>query len=182
MISVVIYYIASASAVFFYGIGLGRTMSLKDDSSKMMLSFIKALSTVSSSTAVGYLVNDWLLAPIGFSEIYPFVTLLIFLVFSIIIEIFIGVGIKKSSAEFSVTILCTLLALGEGVSLGHAVVISVSCVFSFYLLIFIFYAIRNRVSFYTNPNGIKIYPVLFVSLAAVIIAICGWNISWLNVL
>ena len=29
MISVVIYYIASASAVFFYGIGLGRTRNEK---------------------------------------------------------------------------------------------------------------------------------------------------------
>ncbi|MBR4374258.1 MAG: hypothetical protein IKO57_01475 [Treponema sp.] len=182
MIAAILYYIISSSAILFYGIGISRTINLKDDFSLLFLSCVKALFTTASTTSVSYLICYWLLVPIHISELYPFVTVILFLFFSIFIEIFIGIGIKKSPAEFSITILSSILALNEGLSIGHAVIIACSCIISFYLLICIFHSIRVRVSFYTNPAGIKIYPVLLLSLAASILAIFGWNISWFNIL
>ena len=180
--AVVLYYIASASAVLFYGIGIARTISMKEDASRTALSCVKALSCASATASVSFLVNCWLLVPVGLSELFPFVSTLVFLVFSALIEIFIGVGIGKSPAEFSVTLLSVLISLNEGLSVGHAVVIACSCVASFYLVVLIFRSIRSRVGFYTDPRGIRVYPVLFLSLAVVILAIFGWNLSWLNVL
>lgn len=182
MLATIVYYIASSSAILFYGIGISRTITLKDDTSQLVLSCIKALSTASATTAVGYLVVNWLLVPVQLAELYPFVLVFVFLIFSLLIEIFIGVGIKKSPAEFSITLLSSILALNEGLSIGQAVVISCSCIISFYLMIVIFYSIRDRVGFYTDTIGIKIYPVLILSLSAVILAIYGWNISWFNLI
>jgi len=182
MISTIIYYILSSSAVLFYGIGISRTIALRDKASQSFLSCIKALSTASATTAVSYIVTNWLLVPVHLSEMFPFVTLLIFLIFSVLIEIFIGVGVKKSPAEFSVTLLSIILALNEGFSVAHSVVITCSCIISFYLVIIVFSSIRSRVSFYKNSTGIKIYPVLLISLAAMILAIFGCNTAWFNVI
>ena len=182
MISTIIYYIAASSAILFYGIGIGRTIAMKDDMSLLFLSCLKSLSTSAAAVAVSYLVCYWLLVRVDLSELYPFLTALIFMFFSILIEIFIGIGIKKSPAEFSITLLSSILAMNEGVSIAHAVVIVCSCVVSFYLLILIFHSIRDRVGFYTNPAGVKIYPVLLFSLGASILAIFGWNVSWFNMI
>lgn len=182
MIATIIYYIASASAILFYGIGISRTISLRDNFSFLLLSCIKSLSTVAATIAVSYLVNYWLLVPVQLSELYPFVTMFVFLIFSVLLEIFIGIGIKKTPAEFSITVLSIILALNEGLSIGHSVIIGCSCILSFYALIVIFHSMRDRVSFYTNPAGIKIYPVLLLSLSAVILAIFGCNISWFNMI
>ncbi len=182
MIAAIIYYIASSSAILFYGIGIGRTISLRDDMSLIFLSCMKSLSTSASTVAVSYLICYWLLVKVGLAELYPFVTALVFMFFSILIEIFIGIGIRKSPAEFSITLLSSILAMNEGVSIAHSVVIVCACVVSFYLLMVVFHSIRDRVGFYTNPAGVKIYPVLLFSLAAAILAIFGWNISWFNMI
>ncbi|WP_191014167.1 hypothetical protein [Treponema zioleckii] len=180
MLHTILYYILASSAVLFYGIGIHRIASIKGNDSEIVLSAVKALSTTASTTSLSYLLVDWLLIPAQLTELFPLVTILVFLVISLIIEIFLGVGLQKSPLEFSVPFLSTLLGMGEGISLAHAVVISCSCILSFYLLIIIFHSVKERVSFYAPKTGLKSYSVILLSLAVVILAVCGWNTSWFN--
>ncbi len=181
LIMTILYYILASSAVLFYGIGINRTVSLHEDFSSVFLSCMKSLSTAAATTSVGCLVANWLLVPVGLSELYPFIVIIIFLIFTLLIEIFVGVGIKNAPLEFSVPLLSTLLGINEGISVGYAVIIACSCILSFYFLIIIFHSIKERINFYSQESGLKNYCIVLVSLAFTIIAISGWNISWFNV-
>jgi len=176
----IIYYLVGASAVLFYGIGLNKSISHSDSFSSSALTCLKSLFSASSSTAVSYLLINWLLIPAQLTELYPFIAALVFILFTTLIEIFISVGVRQSPFEFSIPLLSVFLGLNEGISLGYAVIISCISIISFYSVVIIFYSVRQRVSFYNSEHGLKMYCVLLLCLAIVILAISGFNVSWLN--
>ncbi len=181
MTSTIIYYLLSASAVLFYGIGLNKSVSHSESFSSSFLTCFKSLFSASSTAAVSYLLVSWLLVPVNLTELFPFITTLIFILFSTLTEIFIGVGIRQSPVDFSIPLLAVFLGLNEGFSLGFAVTISCMCVISFYLMLIIFHCVRERISFYTTEGGLKTYCVLLVCLAVIMVAIYGFNVSWFNI-
>ena len=180
MTGLIVYYLASASAMLFYGIGMNRVLSLNENYSSLWISFFKGLMTAASTAAVGYLVSSWLLVPYGLTELYPFFTVIIFIIFMMFVEIFIGVGLKAANGEFVIPFLSVLLGMNEGFSIGSAVVITCCCVTSFYIMQIIFYSVGERVKFYEAERSLNLFCVLLISLAAIILALCGWNSSWLN--
>ena len=180
MFATIIYYLLSASAVLFYGIGINKSISHDDSFSSSFLTCFKSVFAASSTTSVSYLLINWLLVPVNLTELFPFVATLIFILFSTLTEIFIGVGIRQTPIDFSIPLLSVFLALFEGISLGSAVIISATSIVSFYLMVLVFHCVRQRVSFYTVEGGLKIYCVFLLCLAVVMIAICGVNVSWFN--
>lgn len=180
MIGLIFYYIASASAMLFYGIGINRTISLREDYSALRISFFKGLSTSASTCAVSYLVVAWLFSTTGLEELFPIVVILIYIIFLLFVEIFVGIGIRPAGAEFSIPLLSVILGINEGVTIGHAVVITCCCVSSFYIMLVIFHSVVGRVKFYRNEQSMYIFCMLLLSLAAIILALCGWNASWIN--
>ena len=180
MASIVIYYLLSSSAVLFYGIGLNKTLSHSDTLPMTVLTCVKSLFSACSTTAVTYLLINWLLVPVELTEIYPFFATLVFILFSTFTEIFIGIGVRQSPVDFYIPLLSVFLALNEGVSIGSAVVIACMCIVSFYSMVMMFHCVKQRVSFYTVEGGLKTYCVLLICLAFIMIAICGFNITWFN--
>lgn len=176
----IVYYFLSASAVLFYGIGINKSISYADSFSSSVLTCIKSLCATSASTAVTYLFVNWLLVPVGLSELYPFFATLIFILFTTLTEIFVGVGIRQSPMDFSIPLLSVILGIGEGISLGTAVVIACTSILSFYSMAIVFHCVRERASFYTDEGGLKMYCVLLLCLALIMIAISGFNVSWFN--
>lgn len=179
ILGTILYYIASASAVLFYGIGINRTISIKDNFSDSVVSCFKALLTGAAVAAVSYLVTMWLLVPVHLTEIFPLLTIVIFLIFTTLSEIFIGIGLSNSPTEFTIPLLSVFLGINEGSSIGFAVIITCTCIISFYLLVIVFHVVNERIRFYTTDAGLKTYAVLLLCLAAAIIAISGCNSSWL---
>lgn len=180
ILSVILYYLAASSAVLFYGIGINRTVSIKGTFSDNLVSCFKALAAGASTSALTYLVVMWLLVPVHLAELYPLVALIFFLIFTTLSEIFIGIGIRNTPTEFTIPLLSVFLGVNEGFSIGVAVIITCTCIISFYLLMIIFHAVKGRISFYTTGGGLKTYAVLLLCLAAAIIAISGSNGTWLN--
>ena len=180
MIATLAYYIISASAVLFYGIGINKSISYRTAFSSALLACIKALLSASATTAVSYLLLSWLLVPVHLCELFPFIATLVFILFTSLIEIFVGIGVRQSPAEFSIPLLAVFLGLNEGIGIGYAVVISCVSILSFYCMVVLFHCVRERVSFYSTESGIKTYCVLFLCLAIIMTAICGFNISWFN--
>lgn len=181
MLSSMIYYLLSASAVLFYGIGINKSISHSDLLSASVLTCFKSLFAAGSATAVSYLLVNWLLVPVQLSDLFPFVATLLFIFFSTLIEIFIGIGIRQSPVDFSIPLLSVFLGLNEGIGIASAVTISCVSIISFYCMVIIFHCVRERISFYTVEKGLKTYCVLLLCLAVVIIAICGFNVSWFNI-
>ena len=116
--------------------------------------------------------------PADLSEIFPFIATLVFILFTSIIEILMGIGIKKSPADFSIPLLSVFLGLSEGIGIGYAVLISTTSILSFYAMVIIFYTVKERIGFFSQESGLKTYCVLLICLAFMMIAICGFNVSW----
>lgn len=180
ILNLILYYIASSSAVLFYGIGINRTVSIEGNFSDNFVLCFKSLASGASATALTYLVSMWLLIPVHLAELYPLVAVVFFLIFTTLSEIFIGIGLNNTPTELTIPLLSVLLGINEGTSLGLAVIITCSCIISFYLLVIIFHAVKERIYFYTTDGGLKTYAVLLLCLAAIAIAIFGCNSSWFS--
>lgn len=181
MMMMIFYYLASASAVLFYGIGIHKSISDGSSFSSASLTCFKALFSAGATTAVSYIIISGLLFPVNLAELYPFVAALVFVLFTNLTEIFIGIGLRQTPVEFSIPLLSVFLGLNEGIGIGAAVVISCMCILSFYGMTFIFHCVRERISFYATERGIKTYCVLLLCLALVMISVCGIDSSWLTV-
>ncbi len=180
ILGTILYYLATSSAVLFYGIGINRTISIKDTFSDSLISCFKALMTGASTAALTYLITMWLLVPVHLAEIYPVLAIVLFLIFTTLSEIFIGIGLSNTPTEFTIPLLSVFLGVNEGLSIGIAVIITCTCIISYYLLVIIFHSVKERISFYTAGSGLKTYCVLLICLAAAVIAIFGCGNSWLS--
>ena len=176
--SALTYYVLSASVFLMYGISLNNLVSSNSNYGSLMLTGVKSLITATMTISISYMISNHLLAPANLAELYPFVTVLVFIMFSAIIEVFIGIGIQNSITEFGMPLLCVMLAVNESDSIGYAIVIAVSCIAAFYVLFGIVYAMRNRFDMFSPSMGLRVYCLLFVSLAVILIALGAFNVSW----
>ncbi len=179
MIPTFLFYTIIASSVLFYGIGINRTVFIQKKLPGTFLTCFKALFSSAATTMLSYALSNGILVPLQLEELFPLMTILIFMLFSQLVEIFVGIGLNKVSAEFVIPLLSSMLGLAEGLSFGCAVLISCSSIISFYLLTIIFYSVQDRVSFYTTKKDLNMYYVLLVCIAILIITITGVNVSWL---
>lgn len=180
MISDIMYYFMYTSAVLIYGIGINRTTVVCQKPENILLYFVKMLITVSTSTALVFLLTKSLLVPVGICELYPFITVLVFSAISVFIESLIRITSKTTAAEFAVSLLCVLLAVNEGSSIGQSVIISCICTVSFYFFVPILYSIRKRIEIAHPAGDFENASLIMISVAIVMLALIVWNISWLN--
>ena len=122
------YYTFFTSVVFVYGLGINRAMTISEHPRKLFNGALKMFISVSSSTAISYLVASEVLIPVRLSEVYPLVAVLVFATISIFIESVVRITTKKSTAEYTASILSVLLGVAEGTSVLEAVLISCFCV------------------------------------------------------
>ena len=112
MIYTIIYYAFFSSAVLFYGIGLNRS-TLIPSSSEVLGTLFKMLASILATTVLSWLFIQNILIPLGLAELYPLVSLLIFLGITIFFETLIRITAKTVTAEFHISYLIVLLALNE---------------------------------------------------------------------
>ncbi|MBQ6779652.1 MAG: hypothetical protein IJP62_00280 [Treponema sp.] len=173
-----VYYVFSASVFLMYGISLNNLVSSNSNYGSLMLTGVKSLITSTMTIALSYVIANLLLAPAHLAELFPFVTVFVFIMFSAIIEVFIGIGLQNSITEFGMPLLCVLIAINESSSIGYAIVIAIACITAFYVLFGIVYALRNRFDMFSPAMGLRVYCLLFVSLAIILIALRAFNVSW----
>jgi Na+-translocating ferredoxin:NAD+ oxidoreductase RnfA subunit len=180
MTALIFYYLFPASAIFLYGIGLNRVIVMSGNLSGLGLSGIKSIFAVTGSVVLSYLFIEGVLVQVQLVELYPLVCVLIFIIISVFCEVIVRIATNKSTAEFTISLLSILLSVNESNSLADAVVISITCMVSFYLLSILAYTIRRRVELSNPTSDFKSSSLLFLSLAVIMVALASWNISWLN--
>lgn len=178
----IFYYVMYSSVFLLYGVGLSRLVLIRESFSTLLLTCIKTLLTTSASAALAYLIIRKLLVPMGLSELYPFAVVLIYLLISIFIEVFFSIGIGESMTELAIPLLILMLVLNESISLVQTVLAASICNTAFYVLVAIISTLRMRFDSFAPKRGLSVYTFLLISLAAVIIALCAWNVSWLTLL
>ncbi len=181
MIFSALYYLFIGSAVFLYGIGINDSIIMCDSIHKLYLSIVKILFTILCTTMLGWLLTTKLLVPLRLTELYPLVTLLIFIVISILLESLVRITSSRVTSEFNLSFPIVLLAINEGISFSEVIVISTAAFFSFVILLPILYSIKKRINIVGN---LEIHgnrrSLVMVSLAILSIVLVICNISWLN--
>ena len=175
-----LYYALYTSAVLVYGIGINKATVLCEKPRNVILYLIKMIITVVTSSVLSYLATVYLLVPVHCTEIFPFACVLIFSVISVFVEALVRITAKTSAAEFAVSMLCVILAVNESSSLVTCLIISFSCVLSFFIFIPFLYAIQKRIEIARPATDFRNTSLIIISIALIMITLIVWNVSWLN--
>ena len=181
MKSSILYYILSCSVILYYGFGINRLLTIKKDYKTYIKSFVKALLITASTTALSWCLIRFVLSVLDIIEFYPVLTSLFFIVISIAVHAFIKTAPIDITEDYAVPFIIILISLNEGAGIVSSLVISLSCIFSFYLLGVIIFALRRRFRLFGQEQGFKSITYLLISIAIIFIALFSWNASWFTI-
>lgn len=181
MLFTVLYYIFFASAVALYGVGLNSATIICDSYNKISALLVKTLLTILSSSCLSWLFVNFVLIPLDLTELYPFFSLMIFLIISFFFEALMRIVTKQVTSDFSFSFMILLLAINESLNIIDVLLITLSSYISFIILIPILYSLKRRIDV---VNGINVHgnkkSLILVSIAIIVTTIAVGNVSWLN--
>ena len=181
MVFTAFYYIFFASAVILYGVGLNSATIICDSIHELFLPVVKILLNVLSSAVLSWLILKYFLISLRLAELYPFASMLVFLVVSVLIETLVRIATKKTASDFSLSFLIVLLALNESLNLKDVMLISGCSLISFLILIPLLYSIKKRIDI---AGSLQIHgnkkSLVLVSIAIIVTVLAIGNVSWLN--
>lgn len=175
-----LYYLLFGSSVLVYGIGLSSEIKQTHSVKGLALRISKMAICVLLTVFFSYLITKNVLLQIGIAELYPIISLIIYLCLSVFLEILFRLTTDKSNSEIAVPILIVLLSLNEGFNLTECLVIASSCLLSFFILFPILYSLIYRIKIIYPKSKIRQQGFLLLSIAVLLIIIAAWNASWLN--
>lgn len=174
------YYLLFSSAILFYGIGLGRIVTIHDNYKSLLFAFLRTLIIVELTSIVAGFFTRTVLSRLNLFDFFPFFTLIIFLFFTALINYVIYKAVKDFSFYFSTTFLFSLLAVQESSNFIELSVIALACVLTFYLIQILLVAFKKRFDFFVPPEKIHAVSLIYINIAILIFSIFAWNVSWLN--
>lgn len=174
-------YIIISSTTLVYGIGLKKLFCFTDKPQHLIVHFLKSLFCIVTSISLTWLITNYLLAPFDMSIVYPFFAVLFSVSFGLLFQRYIFSSLKIDTAEFMLTFLSIILAVGEGSSYVYTLLIGISSCLSYYILIPFLFAIYQRIQNLRPNHELTTIALIFISLAFIIFALYSWNVSWLNI-
>ena len=180
MYSKFFYYIFYSSAVMVYGIGLSKSTFESRSLENMKARYIKALIVVTSTAILTWLFTKGVLVPANCAELYPLFCIFIFVIFSVFSETLLRLTSQIFTSDFSVSLLCTVLAINESMTVVDTVIISVCSLSAFFLYTIVMQAIRKRMQFSSPSHEIEGRGLLLMGIAVLLLAMLAWNVTWFN--
>ncbi|MBP5251785.1 MAG: hypothetical protein J6Z17_05160 [Treponema sp.] len=178
MLSNILFYVVSSSAVLVYCLGINRAALFSQSPRLIPVKFIKMILTVTPVCALSYLFTAKLLVRADLSELYPFVALLIFILISVFIESIVRITLRTTTADYALSYSFVLLSLAESSSIAECILIACISSAAFFLLIPFLVAIRKRSS--ADGKSFKDLFIVYIGIAVIMIITLAWNVSWLN--
>ena len=166
-------------SVFFYGIGLNRVLLISESIKDIKFLYLKSLLCSFATVALSSIIVTSVLSPLGLQEFFPFICILIFIVFSTFLEIILQLASVKGGNEFFVSFFSILLAISESLSILEALLYVFVALTSFYTLVLITYTVRKR-SKMADPLPVFKNAVILFSLAILVLFILAFDVSWLT--
>lgn len=180
MFSTLFFYIISASVILIYGVGVKDLIQTVDNPKNVVLFFLKTLFSVIFIVLISWPILTFVFAQNNISDIFPFFLLFITILFSILFSFFIKLVLKIEIKEFSLSFLIAFISINEGFSLPNALFIAIAATIAFYILIPIFYSIKNRINLSTANIDFKSFSLILLSIALFLFIMFSFNISWFN--
>lgn len=174
-------YLLFSSAVLVYGTGLNKIMDYSVNPKMYFLQMLRIFITTAASIFVCRGITVLFLVPARLQELFPFVCILFTFLFSMLTEILFEYVLHVEVKELSITICSVLIAVNEGLTMAHSLLIGLSCTLSFFIILPLLYAIRCRLRYSQQQIDFKKGALLFLSLALIMLAMFSLNTSWLNV-
>jgi len=175
------FYTLFCSAVLIFGVGINKIADFQTDYKQNMAFVIKMVLSILITSLLSWVVIVTILLPLKLIELYPIVSLLIFICVNVFFEFIVRITTGKQCAEFIVSYLIVLLSLSESSSLLNTILICISCFLSFILLWPFITTFKNKL----KSNGQRLsetyYSYFFFFLAILILCISVFDVSWLNV-
>lgn len=180
ILQTILMYLLICSAPLIYGVGIKNLVDVSEKPDANLALYLKSVLCVGISILLTWFITSILLIPYNLSMLFPFFALLISSIFSILLQQVFYSLLKVETAEFSVTFFSVLLAISDGTSLLHSFLIGVTTVTSFYILVFLLFSIRKKSRFVKVAPDFNTGSLILVAMACIILALYGWNVSWLN--
>lgn len=162
MISTIMHYMIFCSSVLISGVGLSRSAT---ETGTSVTKLVKCAIVVFCAVCLSFVITRYLLLSAGLLALMPLVTLLVFIVCSVFVEVLVRITAEISTAEFSVGYLTVLFTLYESRNIIDAMVISFSCVLGYVLSLPLVGAMSRR----SNTKERSLCSVL-VGLAVVVLS------------
>lgn len=177
-----IYYTFICSAVLFFGVGINRSIQVTQFSLRINFKVIlKSFISILATTVLSYLIIQYLLIPIRLAELFPLLSLLLFLCINTFIEALVRITAKTSTAEFSISWLIIILSLYECSNLIESIVICTSSMLSFLIMLPMVYCFQKYI--YLKPFEKKekkhILIILSISVLMLVLSVC--DVAWFNI-
>lgn len=163
-----------------YGIGLKKLLGTEKNPRYILAAALKSLCTVLATIFITRFLALKMLAPYSLTVLYPFFALPFTLVFSLLFKQLVYLVCKIETAEFDIVFLSVILAVNEGMSLVHALIIGAVCTLSFYILFPVLGAVRKRLELTRIHPAFNDTVMIIITLALITCGLYGWNLSWLN--
>lgn len=175
-----LYYSLFGSSVLIYGVGLNKIVEIGITKDINLLTYFKAIITILSTSMLSWLITNYVLMPINLIELFPLLTLLIFVAVNTFIEGLLRLTTGKSYSEFILSFLIILLSVFETISFLDSVIICVSCFTSFLILIPFGITFKKIICSNGQKLDERYYSFILIFFAILILFLSVWDIGWLN--
>ncbi|MDR3283974.1 MAG: hypothetical protein LBS97_02210 [Treponema sp.] len=175
-----LYYFLFSSIIFVQGVCLDWVILKSENLKGLPLFLLKNVVCVCSTSILTALLVRALFVPLGITDLMPLAALLIFATLSVFFESLIRITAKRTISEFTVPFLCVLFSLSETLTPGGAVFWSFCAIMSYYLLILVFYVLRQRLAAVNPPVYFANGSLLLLSIAVIMLITLAFAGSWLN--
>lgn len=175
-----LYYTLFASVVLIYGIGLNKVVESGISKFYSIICYVKISLSIMASAVLTWLIVNFILVPLNLVELYPLISLLVFICINTFLEALVRLTTGLTTTEFIVSFLIILLSISESTSIINTILICFSSYVA--LLITIPFSITFKKRVCSNGNFLdeKYFSLFFIFLAVLILLITTWDIGWLS--
>lgn len=175
-----IFYVFSASCILVYGIGIKDLLLTVDNPKNVFLYFLKTLFSILGTISFSWIITTYVLSPKSLTDMFPFFLIFISLAFSVLFSFLCKLIFKREINEFVLSFFIAFIAINEGTTLLHGILIGTIATMTFYALIPVLYAIKYRINLSLVNIDFKKGALLLISIGLLLILLFAYNISWFN--
>lgn len=173
-------YTLFSSIILFYGIGLNKSVEIGITKLASLIFYVKSLITIFSTSALTWLLTNYILLPIGLTELFPLLAVLLFICINIFVDSLIRLTSGLTAPEYAVSILIILISIFESTSFLNTLTICLSGILSILLMIPLSITFKKRICNNGRKLDEKYYSLFFFFIAVIIMVISVFDSSWLQ--
>ncbi len=174
-------YFLVISTCLIYGIGIKHILENPDNIKGMFPIFIRNIIIVSIVIVIMYFILHFIILPYKMTILFPFLSLLVLIIGTLLFKHTRNSAFTSKISDFTLNYFSVFLAVTEGLTIVSSLIIGIGTITSYYILVYIMYAINKKNSSVFISSSFKTVSLMLVAMAVILLALYGWNESWLRI-